>query len=244
MPTSESFDNQASEFLAFSEGSFSWQFIERPAFDRYLPDFYNESTRVLDVGCGGGRLMKHLISKGVSPENIIGIDPSQPMLVHAQKDLPESGFERGSAEDLPFPDESFDLLVSHMVFHQMDAQTLARATDNMYRVLKKGGSLCFIDTNPIGPIEWRNKSNQYVMQETPWGVEVPVFVHSLHRLLENFKKTGFQIFEGGSLPVLAEGQLADPAEYARYSSGSSRIGYRMNKLRDGNAPEQDIWRLT
>src|SRR5262252_2866005 len=66
-------------------------------------------SRVLDIGCGTGRLLR-LFEQRFSRATLVGIDPSAGMLAVAA-DGP-GRFIRGTAEHLPFRDATFDLVVS------------------------------------------------------------------------------------------------------------------------------------
>lgn len=81
-------------------------------------------TSVLDAGCGEGVLAWYLAERGA---NITAMDISEPNLVAAERFLRERGvidrvtLVHGDAESLPFPDESFDVVVSsHVLEHLPD----------------------------------------------------------------------------------------------------------------------------
>ena len=74
--------------------------------------------RVLDVGCGTGRLTSELASRGA---RVWGVDPSPEMLAVARSKAPAgAGFKQGRAEQLPFRDGWFDRLVYVLVVHLLD----------------------------------------------------------------------------------------------------------------------------
>ncbi|MCC7007874.1 MAG: class I SAM-dependent methyltransferase [Acidobacteria bacterium] len=107
----------------------------------------NIAGRVLDAGCGGGGMPLSLAEHAAL---VVGIDPA-PRFVNAGVTL---GRERGLANlvfvqadgmHLPFPDHSFDLVLSHAVIeHVADA---ARYLGECRRVLAAGGR-CFLSTAP------------------------------------------------------------------------------------------------
>ena len=90
--------------------------------------------RVLDVGCGTGRLSSLLAERGAK---VWGIDPSGEMLDEARTRAPQSaGFKQGRAEALPFRDGWFDRAVLWLVVHLVDR---SRSLPELVRVLGPGG---------------------------------------------------------------------------------------------------------
>jgi ubiquinone/menaquinone biosynthesis C-methylase UbiE len=74
---------------------------------------------VLDVGCGTGVLLRLLAERVRGQVPLLGVDPSPAMITegHAVRDLDARvRLVEGSAEDLPFPDDRFDLVVSSVSF--------------------------------------------------------------------------------------------------------------------------------
>ena len=90
----------------------------------------------LDVGCGEGRFCRMLKGRGIS---IIGIDPSQPLLNAAIRRDPSGDYRLARAEQLPFDDDSFDLVVSYITLS--DIPEFRSAISEMARVLAPGGTL-------------------------------------------------------------------------------------------------------
>lgn len=90
--------------------------------------------RVLDVGCGTGRLAHALAARGA---RVWGVDASEAMLDRARrKPLPGGGFELGRAESLPFEGGWFDRAVLRQVVHLVDRP---RAFAELSRVLVPRG---------------------------------------------------------------------------------------------------------
>ena len=95
--------------------------------------------RVLDVGCGTGVLTRELALRTGPGGAVTGLDSSPRMLAIAQRLSPALEWREGFAEVLPFPDGSFDAVVSQ--FGLMFFPDPAQALREMMRVLKPGGRL-------------------------------------------------------------------------------------------------------
>lgn len=92
--------------------------------------------RVLDAGCGAGRMLPLLAELGCVAE---GVDLSSEMVRRAQADHPEFATRVASNSDLPFEDDSFDGVFSwYSTIHGGD-EALASAVSEFRRVLRPGG---------------------------------------------------------------------------------------------------------
>ena len=102
-----------------------------------------EGQRVLDIGCGTGQLLAALCDR-TPPAHSLGVDLSGEMLAVARSRLP-NGFPlvASRAEQLPFLDASFDLIVSSSVFHYLREPKNALA--EFRRLLKPNGGLLITD---------------------------------------------------------------------------------------------------
>lgn len=103
--------------------------------------------RVLDVGTGTGVAA---ITAARAGARAVGVDPTPELLERARENarLAQVGveFRQAGAEELPFPDAEFDVVVSH--FGHMFAPRAQRAADELLRVLKPGGALAFTTWPP------------------------------------------------------------------------------------------------
>ncbi len=104
--------------------------------------------RLLDVGAGTGTFLLE-VAKSHPHVDATGIEPDTRALTIAQAKL--AGMYRtpqliqGSAEDLPFKDQSFNRVVSTLVFHHLSTTAKTKAIAEIYRVLKKDGRFYLID---------------------------------------------------------------------------------------------------
>ena len=97
-------------------------------------------SMIVDLGCGTGRFSNALAA--YYQASVIGIDPSQKMLAQAkrQTDMADVRFMEGTAEAIPLPDNSVDLLFLSMVYHHIADHSGAH--DEFRRVLKQDKYLC------------------------------------------------------------------------------------------------------
>lgn len=108
----------------------------------------HKGERVLDIGCGCGvDAMVAATMTGPTGE-VVGIDLSSDMLERAKTNLAQTrlsnvSFQALSAEDLPFPDRYFDVVISSGVFNLIPNKV--RALREVYRVMKPGGRLMMAD---------------------------------------------------------------------------------------------------
>lgn len=95
--------------------------------------------RVLDVGCAKGFLVKDLLSVCPGLE-VFGIDISRYALMHCEPEV-VGRLHQGSADDLPFPDGSFDAVLSINTVHNFDRAGCIRALREMERLAPGRGFL-------------------------------------------------------------------------------------------------------
>jgi SAM-dependent methyltransferase len=82
-----------------------------PAMREVWEDGAAPPEHVLDVACGTG-LAASVIVQELPDAQVIGIDIAERMVALAEEHVPEAVFVAGSSEDLPFADDSFDLVCS------------------------------------------------------------------------------------------------------------------------------------
>lgn len=102
------------------------------------------SGNVLDVGCGGGDLLRMIKDVSKPGTKFFGLDISEKLCEIARKNNPEAEIIIGDAENLPYSDNTFDFLfMTEALEHMLDHK---KAVMEVGRVLKPGG--IFIVTVP------------------------------------------------------------------------------------------------
>jgi len=104
--------------------------------------------RVLDLGCGTATLT--ILIQQTHPEaEVVGIDGDPRILTIAKTKAAKAGvnltFDQGMAFDPPYPDNSFERVVSSLVLHHLTTENKRRAFKEVYRVLRPGGELHVLD---------------------------------------------------------------------------------------------------
>lgn len=113
-------------------------------FDQLLKGTYDNCTKVLDVGCGGGRNLVYFLKNGfwvhaVDP-NATAIEVVKQLSKVLAPGNPLENFKMASAESLPFGDDYFDLVISNAVLHFAYTEAhFDKMLKSMWRVLKPGG---------------------------------------------------------------------------------------------------------
>ncbi len=105
----------------------------------------SQTDTILDVACGTGEFERLLLAE-YSSQQIVGVDISENMLAIAKQKCsayPQVSFEIASASNLPFDNDSFDVIVSANSFHYFDDPIAA--LKEMRRVLKPDGKVIILD---------------------------------------------------------------------------------------------------
>ncbi len=104
------------------------------------------SGRVLELGCGGGRLTRHLVA---TARELHGIDIAADMVAYCQRSYPTATFSQGDMRDLSaFASEDFDAVVAGAnVLDVLGDHARASLLDELHRLLRPNGLLIFSSHN-------------------------------------------------------------------------------------------------
>ena len=134
----------------------------------------------LDIGCGQSQLLE---IAGRHFRCAVGCDPSRNML----KGCTAIVYEQPSPVDLPFENESFDLITAVCVFHHVHGRHRMLLSESIYRVLKPGGLLCVIEHNPWNPVTRR------IVRKCPLDSSAELL--TAHRTRRMMQSVGLKVLE-------------------------------------------------
>lgn len=128
------------------------------------------ASRILEVGCGTGRTSCYLAAQG---HDVTGVDIQPDMIskatIRAEKEQASVHFLVGDASSLPFPDESFDVILVESVSIFTNTN---KALSEYYRALRTGGTLFdreMIQYKPM-PAEIRQEITTFYNVEKLWDI--------------------------------------------------------------------------
>lgn len=99
----------------------------------------NKDSKILELGPGYGRETSQFLK---ITDNVCGLEISKTAAERLQKEFPKAEFKEFDGVNLPYPDDSFDLIYSCFVLQHMSKESAKKVLIESIRVLKKGG--CFL----------------------------------------------------------------------------------------------------
>ncbi|AJA47015.1 methylase involved in ubiquinone/menaquinone biosynthesis [Clostridium pasteurianum DSM 525 = ATCC 6013] len=183
------------------EGAGEWHELKK-----MLPEF--KDKRVLDLGCGFGWHCRFAIENGA--KSVVGVDISQKMLKEAKNKTKSEDIQYicMPIEDINFPDNSFDMVISSLAFHYIES--FQDILNRINKCLSSGGDFVFSVEHPVftaqGTQDWYydNQGNplhwpvdKYFTEGTRkavfLGEEVIKYHKTLTTYLNDLIKAGFEI---------------------------------------------------
>jgi demethylmenaquinone methyltransferase/2-methoxy-6-polyprenyl-1,4-benzoquinol methylase len=157
-------------------------------------------TKVLDLCCGSGQATAVLVEYS---QNVTGLDASPLSLKRAQNNVPQAQYIEAFAENIPFADNSFDLVHTSAALHEMNPEQLQQILNEIYRVLKPGGIFTLVDFHsPTNPLFWPGVAMFLWLfeTETAWQLLETDLIKLLSQI--GFNVNTPQLYAGGSLQVI------------------------------------------
>jgi ubiquinone/menaquinone biosynthesis C-methylase UbiE len=151
---------------------------------------------VLDVGCGTGTLAV-MVQRAQPAAQVAGLDADPRMLGVARRKAAALNltirFDEGMAFSLPYPDASFDRVLSSLMIHHLKTPDKQRTAAEIRRVLKPGGRLHIVD---------------FGRPYTFFGKLVGPLLHGFEEANDNIDGRLPEIFEAAGLKAQELGGLA------------------------------------
>lgn len=157
-------------------------------------------TKILDLCCGSGQATQVLVQHS---RNVTGLDASPLSIRRAQQNVPQAQYTEAFAENMPFADNSFDLVHTSVAMHEMEPKQLRQILQQVYRVLKPGGVFAMVDFHPpTNPLFWPPVSVFLLLfeTETAWQLlktDLPGLLREI-----GFGEMKQTLYAGGSLQVI------------------------------------------
>ena len=143
-----------------------------------------KNSRILDVGCAGGRDMKIFNEKGFTA---VGIDVSNALLKIAKKEAPKGKFFKMDVLELKFPKNYFDGVWADAVLIHLTKKDLPKALKNIYETLSDRG---------IFYASFKYGQGEKLVKEKPFTNDARFYSYYKKQELEHLlKKSGFKIIK-------------------------------------------------
>ncbi|MBN1896575.1 MAG: methyltransferase domain-containing protein [Candidatus Aenigmarchaeota archaeon] len=160
--------------------------IERKALARFLDR--RKHRKILDIGCGVGRLCMHL---SMGADSVVGVDYSKPLIDVAEKERKKASINNvryicASSTDFAC-DEKFDLIIISGLFIYINDNDVDTTIENSYIHLKKGGMLILRES--VGVDERFEVINKY---SEKIGTVYNGIYRTPNNLIESFERKGFR----------------------------------------------------
>lgn len=156
----------------YGYGGYKYDGRWKPVAKR-LAEYYDlkAGQRVLDIGCGKAHLLYELtqIIPGIE---VVGLDVSEYAITHTIEDI-EPFLMKGEAQNLPFEDNSFDLILSLNALHNLKVYDLKKAIQDIERI-SRGNSYIVVesfrnDREEVNMLYWQlTCASYYSMDEWEW----------------------------------------------------------------------------
>jgi SAM-dependent methyltransferase len=178
-PRGTSFGSVAAEYArhrpSYPDEAVSWLVGDSPA-------------TILELGAGTGKLTQSLCARG---HRVIASDPDVAMLAVLRESAPDAVRLAATAEEIPLPASSVDVVVAGQAFHWFDAD---RAWPEIARVLRPGGSLALVWNAGDIRVPWVRKVLSLVESERSKDGWDPFAESSVFELTEQISVKHWQVF--------------------------------------------------
>ena len=230
-------------------GEEKWGIWDIPEAELHLLPDDLEGKDTIELGCGTGYVSAWLARRGARP---VGIDNSEAQLATARRLQAEHGIDfpliHGNAERIPFPDESFDLVISE--YGASIWADMRRWVPEAARVLRPGGRLIFLVNGLLlmlaMPDEERAATNELLrpqrgLHKLEWKDDNSVNFHLSHgEWIDLLRETGFDVERLAELyphaGATTDFPFVTPEWAAQWPSEEVWLARKVRPARSGDGP--------
>ncbi len=141
----------------YDKGEKYWDSFEKQYLKPYIELVKGKKT--LDAGAGTGRLSVRLAKAGAQ---VTALDISPEMLAILKSKNPDVETVEGDLEDMPFEDDSFDMVFSSLALVHL--KKIEPFLDECYRVLKDDGKLVLVNVHYRKPLVLQDEKGKYIIK--------------------------------------------------------------------------------
>ncbi|MGX7108008.1 class I SAM-dependent methyltransferase [Facklamia miroungae] len=146
--------------------------------------------RILEIGCGPGALCQ-VLKDWYPNANVIGVDRDQNFIEFAKDNIPEVEFLVGDIYDLPFEENSFDVIISNTVVEHIETSTFFKA---QYHSLKSGG-VCLCLSQAQGTIHQAPALLSFNEEENTFWQQIECLTNGQDDLIQTFQIGKYKLNE-------------------------------------------------
>ncbi len=185
----------------------------RNSYDRYMGRYSNQlahlfadfaavpaASTILDIGCGPGALTE-ILALRAGAANVSAADPSEPFVTACAERVPGADVRLASAAELPWPDNSFGLVVAQLVLNFLpDADAGIR---EMTRVAQPGATVAVCTWDYRGRMQMLRTFWDAALTLDPHapGEQITMAFSSQEELVQTWRKHGLRDIESADLTV-------------------------------------------
>lgn len=154
----DDFDEYANDYRSIHtdnvkiSGADSFYFAEHKVQQLVQSEGEIGDVKMLDIGCGDG-VTELFLHKYLPAWKVEAIDVSEKSIARAiEKKIPNANFSVYDGRQVPFVDNSFDIVFIAAVMHHIDFSLHESLLKEIFRVLKPGGRLYLFEHNPLNPV--------------------------------------------------------------------------------------------
>jgi len=222
------------KYSAKAKELYSWLYLDKPEFEKLLKKYSKPNAKLLDLGCGDGRVFEIYTKFKVKEENITGLDWDVKLLKIAQQKYPKVKCKKINLRNLKKTDfkEKSDLIFSIHVLHYFSEKELTKIFFVCRNLLKSQGKLIFLVTHPVRWVQ--DDLSEYFSHEkklipTSWGTKMKIYLNNFEVYSKSLEKASFLI-KSIKEPIPIKKGRFDEENYEKYLNCPSRLWIVAEKL--------------